>query len=99
MVRSLGLGKNNHLTYASLALNPRYGINTIIKCGTCQAVKFQLVFRSWNERIFYHIFELMLPTLKQKYDKKFISITKTRLFKYIENFTTKKWKLSDEKFW
>ena len=26
------------------------------------------------------------------------SITKTRLFKYIENFTTKKWKLSDEKF-
>ena len=26
-------------------------------------------------------------------------ITKTRQFKYIENFTTKKWKLSDEKFW
>ena len=26
-------------------------------------------------------------------------IMKTRLFKYIENFTTKKWKLSDEKFW
>ena len=25
MVRRLGLGKNNHLTYASLALNPRYG--------------------------------------------------------------------------
>ena len=24
-------------------------------------------------------------------------ITKTRLFKYIENFTTKKWKFSDEK--
>ena len=29
----------------------------------------------------------------------FVSITKTRLFKYIENFTTKKWKLSDEKLW
>ena len=32
----------------------------------------------------------------------FFIITKTRLFKYIENFTTKKkkkWKLSDEKFW
>ena len=27
------------------------------------------------------------------------SLTKTRLFKYTENFTTKKWKLSDEKFW
>ena len=26
MVRRLGLGKNNHLTYASLALNPRYVI-------------------------------------------------------------------------
>ena len=26
MVRRLGLGKNNHLTYASLALNPRYDI-------------------------------------------------------------------------
>ena len=24
MVRRLGLGKNNHLTYDSLALNPRY---------------------------------------------------------------------------
>ena len=28
-----------------------------------------------------------------------ISITKTCLFKYIENLTTKKWKLSDKKFW
>ena len=26
MVRRLGLGKNNHLTYTSLALNPRYDI-------------------------------------------------------------------------
>ena len=26
-------------------------------------------------------------------------ITKTRLFKYNENFTTKKWKFSDKKFW
>ena len=26
MVRRLGLGKNNHLTYASLALNPRYNL-------------------------------------------------------------------------
>ena len=27
------------------------------------------------------------------------SITKTRLFKYIENFTTKRGKFSDKKFW
>ena len=26
-------------------------------------------------------------------------ITRTCLFKYIENFTTKKWKISDKKFW
>ena len=28
MVRRLGLGKNNHLTYASLALNPRYEVQS-----------------------------------------------------------------------
>ena len=28
MVRRLGLGTNNHLTYASLALNPRYAVGT-----------------------------------------------------------------------
>ena len=27
------------------------------------------------------------------------TITKTCLFKYIENFTTKKWKFSDKKYW
>ena len=27
------------------------------------------------------------------------TITKTRLFKYIENFTSKNWKFSDKKFW
>ena len=29
----------------------------------------------------------------------YLSITKTPLFKYIENFTTKKEKCSDKKFW
>ena len=28
-----------------------------------------------------------------------LSITKTRLLKYIENFTSKNWKFSDEKLW
>ena len=28
-----------------------------------------------------------------------LCITKTRLFKYIENFTAKNWKFSDKKFW
>ena len=29
--------------------------------------------------------------------KTYLYITKTRLFKYTENFTTKKWKFSDKK--
>ena len=29
----------------------------------------------------------------------FVIITKTRLFKYIENFTSKNWKFSDKKHW
>ena len=29
----------------------------------------------------------------------FLVITKTRLFKYIENFSTKNWKFSDKNFW
>ena len=35
----------------------------------------------------------MLSTLIQRCDK---NITKTGLFKYIDNFTTKKWKFSDK---
>ena len=33
MVRRLGLGKNNHLTYDSLALNPRYILRDCIPCN------------------------------------------------------------------
>ena len=58
-----------------------YGINTIIKCGTWQPVKFQLVSRSWNEMIFNRMSELMLPTLIQSYDKNhfmFEPVQKTR---------------------
>ena len=35
-----------------------YDINTIIKCGTWQPVKFQLVSGSWNEMIFFFIISL-----------------------------------------
>ena len=58
-----------------------YGIDTIIKCGTCQPEKFQLVSRSWNEMILYCISEFMLPTLIQRYDKKsfhFLSSSKMK---------------------
>ena len=56
-------------------------IQTIIKCGSWQPVKFQLVSCSRNEMIFYRISELMLPTLIQRYDKKsfhFLSSSKPR---------------------
>ena len=33
------------------------------------------------------------------FEQKYETITKTRLFKYIENFTSKNWKFSDKKFW
>ena len=46
-----------------------YEINTIIKCGNLQPVKFQLSRHSWNKMIFYRISELMLPKLIQRYDK------------------------------
>ena len=57
-----------------------YGINTIIKCGIWQPVKFHLVslFLNWikHEMIFYRISELMLATLIQRYHKNhFISRT------------------------
>ena len=44
-------------------------LTTIIKCGTWQPVKFQLVSRSLNEMIFYRTSELMLLKLIQRYDK------------------------------
>ena len=47
-------------------------INTIIKYGIWQPVKFQLVSRSWNEMFFFfRISELIIKfsTLIQRYDK------------------------------
>ena len=44
----------------------------------------------------------LLKTCRQSYSLPFLRkhfITKTRLFKYIENFTTKKGKFSDKKIW
>ena len=65
--------KNRHFIIQKRFNKLIYGINTIIKCGTWQPIKFQLVFHSWNEMIFYLISELMLPTLIQIYDKKSFS--------------------------
>ena len=69
-------------------------INTIIKCGPWQPVKFQLVSRSQNEMTFYLISELVLPTLIQRYYKKsfhFWSSSKTRDLKF--------YRLSDATFY
>ena len=37
--------------------------------------------------------------LNLRFRRSFNTITKTRLFKYIENFTSKNWKFSDRKLW
>ena len=63
-----------------------YVINTIIKCGTWQPVKFQSVSRFWNEISFYGISELMLPTLIQRYDKKSFHFWSSSKTKYKQKF-------------
>ena len=65
--------KNRHFIIQEKFNKLIYGINTIIKCGTWQPVNFQLASCSWNEMIFYHISQLMLPILIQRYNKKIIS--------------------------
>ena len=62
--------KNRHFMIQERFNKLIFGINTIIKCGTLQPEKFQVVCCSWNEMIFYPISELMLATLIQRYDKK-----------------------------
>ena len=47
--------KNRHFIIQERFNKLIYGIKKIIKCGTWQPVKFQLVSPSWNEMIFYHI--------------------------------------------
>ena len=47
--------QNRHFFFQERFNKLIYGINTIIKCGTWQPVKFQLDSRSWNE-IFYFFF-------------------------------------------
>ena len=63
-----------------------YSINTIIKDGIWQPVKFQLVSHvltgSKMKLFFYRISELMLATLIQRFDKKknhFVSRTRDQL--------------------
>ena len=68
--------KNRHFIIQERFINKLiYSTKTIIKCGTWQPVKFRLMYSSWFEMIlFYRIFELLLPTLIQRYDNKIISI-------------------------
>ena len=71
-----------------------YCINTIIKCDTRQPVELQLVSRSWNDMIFCHISELMLPTLIQRYDKKKKKIILLFHFDIVQNRETN-WNFTD----
>ena len=65
MVRRLGLGKNNHLTYASLALNPRYVVGTsdeypqhICFCGEIRKV---LILLGWKKKTQHVIKSYVYP--------------------------------------
>ena len=48
----------------------------------------------WTIKHWFWIFQGICILIKRSF-----IITKTRLFKYTENFTTKKWKFLDKKFW
>ena len=62
--------KNRHFIILERFNKLIYRIYTIIKCATWDSLKFKFVSRFWNKMIFfYHISELMLPTLIQRYDK------------------------------
>ena len=66
--------KNWHFLLKKDSINWNIVLITIIICGIWQRVKFQLVSHFWTgskmKWFFYHISELMLATLIQRYDKK-----------------------------
>ena len=59
MMRRLGLGKNNHLTYASLALNPRYVYFTTKTCGKTRMAALALLVNHYTSEFLTWI----LPSL------------------------------------
>ena len=65
----------------------------------------QVRYQSWcmacDITVFTQVFGHITYLSHMSWSKSILSacITKTRLFKYTENFTTRKWKFSDEKFW
>ena len=79
--------KNRHFIIQERFNQMIYGISIIIKCGTWQPVKIQLISHSWNEMIFYHISELMLQTLIQRYDKNHFSFDPVQKWRTYWNFT------------
>ena len=50
----------------------------------------------WSDYILQFIVAKYQP---DDYKSSFKSIPKTRLFKYIENYTSKNWNFSDKKLW
>ena len=79
--------KNRHFIVIERFNNLIYGVNTIMKCGTRQPVKFQLVSRSWNEMSFYRISELMLGKLIQRHDKNLFTFDPVQKRETNWNFT------------
>ena len=65
-----------------------------ISLGICISVYRTIKFSRIEQRT--HKFTMRLCRCKGWFG---FSITKTCLFKYIENFTSKNWKISDKNFW
>ena len=62
MVMRLGLGKNNHLTYASLALNPRYDV---MEHG-CVCYILKHINITLQKHAYSNIMKILLPKKKKK---------------------------------
>ena len=81
MIGSIRFLNNRHFIIHERFNKLIYGIDTIMKCGSRQPVKFSKSFVFVMKcffivplKIFYRTSELMLPTLIQRYDKNIISV-------------------------
>ena len=69
MVRRLGLGKNNHLTYASLALNPRYA-HICLKTQFCMTQMMESAMYTFYVSHLIHFITILFEPVHDKTYKK-----------------------------
>ena len=88
----LGIWSNLHFLYQTLAI---YQQSPLTYHKTNQQMTGKVPFVHIKQGLIFcsHFGYLEIVCIKYQ------NITKTRLFKYIENFTSKNWKFSDKKIW